>query len=308
MPAYLPILMLAGALLLFYVSVRDVERAFGPAGHLLPLLGVVVWAAASGHPDVALGASLSGAVAAMGLAGGLTLMQRPTLESPPLAVAAGSVAAVTPATYTTWALLVPSALAIFMVGMSGLVSWVAMGALAVLSAAILPAVLSPRLRGTRAEKEGVVIALSIPVAALAGWAAVQGVGMLADGPRHPPAALLAATVLGPASVLPLLSYSTTRARDGDGFAAMGSCVSFATGAALLLPAVAGLAYWIRTRAFAPFPITLWRVECVLLLVLGVLMVPLAARRFTPTRRDGGILLGLYVLYVLVSTVSGLRVG
>ncbi len=301
-----------------------------------PLGGVVSVAAFTGRTDVALGAALSGAVAAIGLAGGLSLIQ-------------GRGQGARAGAQMAWALLVPAALAVFMVGMSGEVTVSALAALAVLGAAILPAiVLGGGLVGSgvplevrvAARGESVVrgeiavagevsvargevsrvevtggesarwmyLGLGVLVALLAGWAAVEAVSMLSVAGHRPPAELLAATVLGPAAVMPLISHVTGVAREGDPMGALGTCVGFSAASCLGLPALAGGIGLARTGVGIPFPVTLWRVECVLLLVLSVLMVPLAAGRFVPRRRDGGVLLGLYLLYLVISALSGLRMA
>jgi hypothetical protein len=55
-----------------------------------------------------------------------------------------------------------------------------------------------------------------------------------------------------------------------------------------------------------FPVLVWRVDTVALLVLGLVLLPAAIGRWTLGRRDGVIMLFVYVAYLMVVAAAGRR--
>lgn len=315
-------LMLAGALLGFYVVERVFRSAWRRSGGVtwaaaLPGLMVVAVAAATGRTDIALGVAVSSAVAAIGLAGGITLLQR--RADGPAPYDAGS-----------WGLLVPGSLVLMLVGLSGDLGPGRAIVLAVVGLLVLRAIPAPGHTGDPETgppigprwRRNVESLLALGVAGIAGWAGVEGTVILASTHPHASAGVLAACVLGPATVMPLLGLSASRAIDGDVYGGLSLCVRHATVSALLATALAGIVHSVAsvlgedpattTRPLTEglpsmsFPATLWRVETVLLLAMGVLLLPVGTGRIVPKRRDGAVLLGIYVLYLMLSSLSGLR--
>lgn len=328
----LPPLFLFAALIGFYLAARAarISPRLTTFASLLPLAGVVAVASAMGRPEMALGAALSASVASLGLVAGMALLQRRPLTPPP--PECGS-----------WTLLIPTALSVLLIGLAGSLTPVSIAALLLLAAVALPAMKVPPFptptptlpppdsapdsapysvaslatpappiapRSTPIDLATVILATLI--ALLAGWAAVQGASLLALRNTHAPAGLLAACVLGPASTMPFLGMVVARATDGHTYNALGLCIRFAlTSVVTLLPLAALIhfarAYFLSTPTLTmPFPATLWRVETVLLLAFSVLLIPLATGRLTPKKRDGAVLLGLYVVYLILSALGGAR--
>lgn len=363
----LPAILILAGLVGFYLAARSAHEVVGGRApvfaYVLPLAVTVLLAAAWRKPDVALGTALSAALASLALVGGLSLLQR--RPSGPAPASAGS-----------WALLVPGALALVIVGLSGSFGPGRAGALLLLALFVLPALNLPALAGdlrsdtdsasdrhsprpapdagsvaagpgeggleaagasvdagraSSADSAGgssgvgavvapvsrgrglTQLALAAAVAGLGGWALIEGTGQLAERKAQATAGLLAAAVLGPATVMPLLGLATSRAADGHTYHALGLCVRFSAAAALVVAPLGALVYLAASSLAAgdpgvwlggmPFPATLFRVEAVLLAVVGALLLPLASAHLTPRRRDGLLLVGLYTLYLLLSAWS-----
>jgi len=77
-----------------------------------------------------------------------------------------------------------------------------------------------------------------------------------------------------------------------------------------LPAVMGLRavrrYLLSTDAWAAFPLPYgtWRIDSMVMIVVGLLILPIALGRWGPSRIEGLLLVVLYVLYLyLVSPLS-----
>jgi cation:H+ antiporter len=319
----LPAILLFAALVGFYISFRAVRSAeWGLGGSVngwtsiacaLPLAGVVAVASAMGRPEMALGAALSGAVASIGLVGGMVLMQRRPGSVPTEGIG-------------TWPLLTPVALSILLVGLAGAITPMAVGALLLLGVFLLPTVRVPAVEAAHSSEastgetqppvgrmqRGTFVGLGVVVALLAGWAAIEGASQLSLRNAHAPAGLLAACVLGPAAIMPFLGLAIARASDGHTYHALGLCVRLSIVCVLGLVPIAAAVHFGRNIILEsggwvmPFAASLWRVETVLLLAFAVLLVPVSTGRFVPTRRDGVLLLLLYVVYLVMSAIGGAR--
>lgn len=303
--------MLLGSLFGYYVLASH-------AGVLAPVLIASLVAAAMDRADVAFGIALSASVACLGLAAPLAILQQrpPSTEAVPENERDSSGAG----------LLVPAGLAVLLTGLAGGVGPVAAVLLLSMGCAILW-VFRPARHSDQTRSGRVAMFLSLGVGILAGWAALVGSERLAS--LHPQAstATIAACVIGPASVMPLLGRSTSLTSQGDVARALRLCTSgslfaslfaFPLAALLLLvrralsplvqrpPDYAGLADLLATGI--PFPATLWKVEAVLLSILSALLLTLSSGsdRRVPRPREGLLLLTIYLAYLLLSAVSGSR--
>lgn len=303
--------LLAVAVLGCYLAVR--WAGGGWVAMVLPALAMVGASAAAGHPEMALGVALGAAVAALGLAVPLAILQ----GSP--AATAGEAEQITAADTGWWALSLPIGASVFLVGLSSVLDWVGAACLAALGLAICPVIFS----GAKRDGAGKRVVEGLPGALLAIVAGgVSVVAAIALAQRHPnaPAGLIAACVLGPMSVLPLLGAATSRAAEGDLMESIGACLRQAVALLITGPVLTFIVIALRPGVVGRslnavewgmgvrFPGTLWRVETVLLMVIAAALVPIGMGRFVPTRRDGLVLLVVYVGYLVVSAVSGLRGG
>ena len=193
-----------------------------------------------------------------------------------------------------------------------------------------------------------VLAVALAVAAGRGWSGGRrSVGTTSR--LRPSAGLLAAGVLSPLLVLPMLSSAADRAHRGRSAEACGAMVGIALlNLCALLPAVI-LVWYARTFAAAggwpaalaaagavpafgpvpngppaplnpvflkraqwsaafatgrpvPLPMSLWRVDVVVLLVLGFALTPLALGRWVVGRLEGVGLVVAYAAYLLATVV------
>ena len=149
--------------------------------------------------------------------------------------------------------------------------------------------------------------------------------------------LIAATTIGPLLVLPMIGGGSALIRRGRGQVALGASVIVPLlNLCLLLPAVVML--WefrpvlmefaqrlyapiaqasastlpiVATTAPAPappmnYPIAVWRVDTVMLVVLGLFILPIGLRRWTLGRREGIALILGYAAYLILTTTLGRR--
>jgi Ca2+/Na+ antiporter len=179
----------------------------------------------------------------------------------------------------------------------------------------------------------VEILLAIVLALLASWAGVRAthdvsreIGLLSGG-------FVAAVLVGPALVLPMIGTGMALARSNLYPAAITSSV----GIVLLnlcfgLPLVVGMWYarplWeppaermtamLSPRHVVPstgpiatdlspaapgvrYPLPVWRVDTVILILLGLVLLPLAVGRWLPGKLEGVLLIFVYVVYMGLST-------
>ena len=57
----------------------------------------------------------------------------------------------------------------------------------------------------------------------------------------------------------------------------------------------------------PFPLAVWRVDTVLLIVLGLMLVPVSLGRWTLRKVEGLVLTCLYAAYLIMSTAIAIKV-
>jgi hypothetical protein len=58
----------------------------------------------------------------------------------------------------------------------------------------------------------------------------------------------------------------------------------------------------------PYPMAAWRLDTVILVVLGLVVLPVALGRWTLSRRDGLLLVIAYALYLTLTAILGRRWG
>jgi hypothetical protein len=195
----------------------------------------------------------------------------------------------------------------------------------------------------RRRARPILLLLAIVLAGVGAWAASRGAVDLGKGERAVTLGTVAATMIGPLLILPMLGTGATLANRGKGGVAVTSHVGVVLlNLCLWLPVVIGGTYWQDAHALtAPvaatqaasqpttnpaaasqpsdedtktllpqptlvFPIVVWRVDTIVLLVLGLILLPAAIGRWTLGRRDGTIMLVVYVAYLMVVAAAGRR--
>src|SRR5687768_10820266 len=180
--------------------------------------------------------------------------------------------------------------------------------------------------------------LAAGLAALGAWAAVLGTGRMSYETRIMSPGLIAATTIGPLLILPMIGGGSVLIRRGQTQAALSASVIVPLlNLCLLLPVIVGL-WYVRphvaefvqrlrepvaeasattspieppTTAPAPvppmsYPIAVWRLDTVMLIVLGLFILPIGLRRWTLGRREGAALILGYAVYLVLTTTLGRR--
>lgn len=308
---------LAGAAAAIYVAVRACENAlmhrpvlgFAVAASL-PTLGGAILAVSTGHEAAGLALLLGVAVACVTLVLGMGLNTRP--DAPP----AADVPAIPVPTLAAGpsAGLLPVALAVLFAGFVG--TFAITSALLIFAAGMAGWLFaSPALRiadRTQSAHIGVIIVQLILAVALgvAGIALVGAGSELLGRQMGRELESIGATVLAaPMMALPLIGIATKLAvqRRRDELVA-GAAVSAVMLLGIALPLTLATAILMRVVNGAEswsivLPLRLWRIDTVLIALAGLLLLPVAARRWLPGAIEGLGLTLLYVAYLVVSVAA-----
>ena len=323
---------LPGLLLLFvaaagwYVAVRAAADAGGGSAtrlagaFALPAALTAVLAGARGQTDAAVAVPIGCALAALTLVRGVTLTSGPVAQPRRTGGRRGGL------------VLLPVAAVLVVVGLRGPVEpWHA----SLLLATGLAAVWAWRAHqpAGHAEKPPktpriVLLAGAVVVSAAAAMAALAVVGAAVRRTGYATEALLSSLLLSAMLVLPTVGVVALRVRQnraGQALAAVQGYALLMLGVALPLamltwhagqfaqslqpPAVADASQIAELAGVATLPRTLsiplrvWRLDAMLLLLLGVLGLPAALGRWRPGRIEG---YGLILLYAAYATAVALR--
>jgi cation:H+ antiporter len=325
------VFLFAGAGLVLYIasraaadavtSIKDPSPGRMALAQWMPIAWTAILATAVGRSDIGLGVTFATSVAAVGLTLGTLLL-----------LATHSDASVPNA--SAWPFVIPAAMLALMAGFSGQLTW--WHALMMLAAG---AAVWAVWRGAAAapEKERALeqrpdskrlrtwqLIISIALGAVGAWLAYQAARVADERTRVATGGLIATAVLGPLLVLPLLGTGAFAAQNGRLGAAMGTIVGVVLlNLCLLLPMVVLIAYarqfvgaWIDgERDFAAmreqikpvfFPIAPWRLDTVLIIVAGLMLVPVSLGRWTLHRAEGVAMTVFYVAYIVASTYVAIR--
>ena len=298
-------------------------------GHWIPIAAVALVAAALGHPDIAVALAFASSIASLAFVLGVLTYLAP-MEQPP-------------ATRRAWPFVLPAALLPLIAGFSGQFAWVHALAMTLLGVALLAAWRDPALRegddatvpfagavAAPAPRPAWLLAaeliLALALAAVGGWAAVVGTLRASAATRVFSPGLITVAVVGPMVVLPMLNTGPVeRAR-----AQTASMASTLVAVALLnlcalLPLLT-VAWYVKTGLSAPapagaplglaalggagqalpYPLATWRVDAVVLTVLGFVLVPVSLGRWELGRGEGvGLVLG-YAMYLILEAAVTVR--
>jgi len=347
---HIGLLLVIGAAIAWYIATRAMVDAMTPAeddpapvrrafAHWLPVAVTAVWAIVRGQPQLAIGLVFATSVASLSLVSGMVLVMSSDSERAPVPTRWRRI----------WPFVLPAAMLTWLAGFSGQLTWLHALVLVIEGAVVLmvwtdppreasngplavtsPALSLPTERSERSERRPVLLILQFVLAfsliALGAWAATRAAVHVSHEVRMLTPGLIAATMLSPALVLPMLGTGTDLARRGLSGAAMTTHVAFALlNLCLLLPLIVILFHittaWPSltfgsvaeiTKAFRdatqtfPFPIAVWRVDSVIIAVLGFLLLPAALGRWALGRAEGiGLTVG-YCLYLILTTTAAYR--
>ncbi len=287
----------------------------------LPIAATAVAAVLMHQPQIAVTVIFSSSVAAMALALGLSTYLAPMHAAPPRGRA--------------WPFLLPVALLSFVAGFAGRLNGYSAVMLLLLGVAVLQVWLegdapaAPAGYSARAELKWdllriVQVILALAVAGIGAWGAVQGtVGVTDQSTLN--TGVIAATILSPLLVLPSLGTAASVAQRTDsGPAASALIGTVLLNLCLLLPVaialhagvtfVAGLhrlattqpaigTNYLSPAEALPFPTAVWRIENVILLILGTLLLPVALGRWLLGRAESILLILGYAIYLAMGALA-----
>jgi Ca2+/Na+ antiporter len=164
----------------------------------------------------------------------------------------------------------------------------------------------------------VQLLFALGIALVAGWFAVSGAARLLERSNLPSMSIIAALLLGPALVIPMIGTDSLLAQHGRyteavssqaGFVVLSLCfmlplliVGWYVQSALPLHSLREL--WMRwqdVQITSPlnFPLIVWRVDSVMLILLALALLPMSLGRWLPRRAEGIVLILLYAAYMLL---------
>jgi Ca2+/Na+ antiporter len=391
------LMLVAGAGVAFYAAARATADALGGGrepsaavltlSHWLPIALVAALAALMNQPEIAVGAVFATSVAVLSLVLGLVMVNKVGGDAEPL-----------PASARAWTFLLPASLLVFVAGFSGRLTPLH-GLFLLVQGGVILAVwrgdthtsadtatsdeLSPapsprwRLDPFRIAE----LALALVLGLLGAWAAVNGALRMSYEQRVMTPGLVAASVVGPLLVLPMVGSGTLLARLGRAQTATSAVVAvvllnlcallplvvlLSTARPLIVAGLGPMATVLEppspppVRAFddgletedsadaatmpadapatapmsttttttttttqptaaeivpppvwtdgIPYPMAAWRLDTVILMVLGLVVLPVAVRRWALSRRDGLLLVIAYALYLTLTAILGRRWG
>ena len=299
-------------------------------GYWLPVAVTCLVALGLGRPDVAVALAFSTSVAALSFVLGVLTYIAPMEAAP--------------ASRRAWPFVLPAALLALVAGFSGEFNWVHALALLVLGGAVysawgeaargeaeVPPVAEVAAEPAAGERPRwltpVELVLAVALAAVGGWAAVMVAERAAASVPLVSTRLVAVVVLTPMLALPMLT-SVPADRAAAHTASMSSTLVALALLNLcgLLPlltiawhvkgvvaaagqnayAAGGAAAAAAHPAPMPFPLTTWRVDAVVLTVLGFAMIPVALGRWELRRWEAIGLVAGYALYLAVSAAVSVR--
>src|ERR1700722_3582504 len=266
-------------------------------GHWLPVAAVALAAALLGQAVVAIEIIFATSVAALALIGGCIAVTETHGDEPPLWPTRGRKLA---------AMLLPATVLAFMAGFGGQVTIVAAILLLAQGAIILFVQFDPADQPaepqTASQLKFIPLLLALILCAVGGWAAAFGtIGVSAklDFPSPLP---LVTTVLCPLLVASMLPGGSTLAQRGKAWAAAATHVGLTQlNLCLLLPLLA-IIWRERQGESLYYPLSTWRVDAVVLMILAAALLPAAAGRWQLSRSDGVMFIIIYVGYVLATIV------
>jgi len=295
--------LIAGAAML-YVGGRAAAEALArgeaapgarAVGHWLPIAAVAGAAVLFGQSDMALTLLFSSSIAAIALVGGCVAIIGTTANEPeffpePLRKAA--------------AFLLPAAVLAYLSGFAGEIGWLSCALLAC-QGAIALCVWFGRFDAKRAVSVRRLM-VAAPLCVVGAWAAIHGATRLNPDIDYPPSLIAAATILAPLLAAPMLLSGSMLAQRGQAWAAHGTHIGVAQLNLCAGLPLAALLWRIRRHEAMAYPMHIWRVDAIVMVLLAAALLPATAGRWRPGRMEGFFLVGLYIAYVLAVVVVALR--
>jgi cation:H+ antiporter len=152
--------------------------------------------------------------------------------------------------------------------------------------------------GTRSPVKTGCLLLAAALCPIGALAAVKGAIRMSVNPDFPPSLVAAATIVSPILVASLLLNGSSLVQRGHAWAAHATHAGVVQlNLCALLPLTAIL-WRLRWGESLVYPISNWRIDAVVLILLAAALLPAAAGKWRPQRFEGGFYLFLYIAYVL----------
>lgn len=286
-------------------------------GHWMVIACVCFGAMFAGHPEIAICVIFATSVACLTLVMGIMAYVAPMTAPPGEGRAA-------------WPFVLPAALLALLAGLSGRITVIHAGAMLLLGITLMPLVLNradqtfapPPARPNHRVLNAVQLAVALVLAGLASWAAVRGAVQLSDQSRFFSTHLIASALIGPSLVIGVLSSSSVLAHRGQSAQAITFYADVVLlNLCLLLPAIALLWYvrppilngftslsglWTSLNPPVMYPLLVWRLDTLALVVLGVMLLPVSTGRWMLGRYEGiGLIIG-YGMYLMLTVAMNVR--
>lgn len=318
-------MLLCGVALAWYVGVRAVIDALSPSrfatlthalAMTLPASLLSAWAVTSGRADVAVAMVFSSSVSALSLALGTALLSAPSHVEPSTG-------------QRWWLMLGPLSAMALLAGLAGHVGgWhiVSLLTIAVLTRLLVRADVprTPAQASLARDPLPARVAqtmLAVLLVATGCYIAFVAIDLVNVRVGRETGDILATILFGPASALPLIGAATHLLRQHRSTEAVGSLIGSAVlllGVTLPVTALAwsllhfdppdrdgGWFNLVRTGLPAiAFPLRVWRVDAVLLVVLSIAIAPAAFGRWSLGRLEGLLLVLLYLGYLVAGVTTG----
>ena len=298
-------------------------------GQWMPIAAVAGLAAVKGRSDIALGVIFGTIVATLSLALGLTTYMSPLGSVPPSRRAwpmllAGAFVPLIAG--FSGSLNFSNAIMLLLIGAAGLTLWKDRPAptrtpLPAENVIAVPAPASPPNRHALMICCAQWIA-AVAIAVVAAKAALLGTTLAETQSRLLQPALLSAAILSPMLILPALASASDLAHHGRSIDAVSSLIALAMFLLFALLPIVIVVWYARSLLTSspshpgdtleklvdlnpvqiPFPLHLWRVDAVLLAVLGLVLVPVSLGRIAIHRIESAGLVVIYAGYLAVNVL------
>jgi Ca2+/Na+ antiporter len=330
-------LTLAGAVVLLYVATRVATGALLRPGEAdpgrralaqwLPIVLVTLLAVAQGHGGAAVAVIFATSVFGLSLVLGVVAVQAPV--APPVV-----------RWRRVWPFILPAGVLALLAGfrghltlthalvfaLQGLVVWAVWreprgAAEQMLDFPPAHPLAGGNPDGRESWMRAVELALAVLAAVVGAWLAVRGVVHIGLTTRGVTAGVATVALLAPGVMLPMVATGSRLALRGQGSAAASAVVGVALlNLCVLLPAaillwhgLPALAEWWRPEAAGAWergrlvvPLGVWRVDSIVLIVLGLVLLPVALGRWSLGRREGLGLIAGYALYFVLTVLQAGR--
>ncbi|HZZ43412.1 MAG TPA: hypothetical protein VFE58_10785 [Tepidisphaeraceae bacterium] len=328
-------LLLVGLALLYIASRSAVDALLSPDdpspgrrafAHHLPIAAITIAAILLHQPILAIATLFGTSVASLALGCGSIALSSNTVIDPP------------PIWRRLWPFTVVVAILSFLVGLTGTLEpthailFFAEGIVLFLLWQDHPSSPTPDAPTPRRRIRPILLFLSILLTVVGAWATSRGAIDLSHTARFVTLGTVAATMISPMLILPMLGTGVTLAERGSPAAAVTTHIAIPfLNLCLWLPILIAGTYLYPAPPPPPmpttqpttqpatqpeespelppapqllFPILTWRLDTIVLLVLGLVLLPPAINRWPLARRDGIFMLLIYVAYLMVLSASG----